>query len=349
MNVNILILCVLFPVAALWKMRFCPKVQAQVPLFSKDQSDYWKGIAALMVVFAHYVTYIGKEVQIPFILEPFRLLGPLGVAIFFFLSGYGLFAAYGLEKLHFNFVLKRILTVYIPYVCIRILFYPFLELKGVEVRGISDYIRYVLGITVAQYWFIIVIMCMYLIYFLTSRIKTLIYMKLGILIFSITMLSVILYSWKGTEYSYWWGNNILFLIGVLYAFYQHKLMELLRSKYVTLCLCTLGAFFCTCILYFKLEKIWLVADKALAGILLVNLIILLTRRCNLCSPFITYMGKHSLYLYLTHIQLYQVISRRFNILNPIVIAVYFLSVIIIPVFLKKVLTYVLSGLNRKLI
>lgn len=84
---------------------------------TKDTSNAVKVLAALMVMFHHYSQYIMANGLSDSIF--YQLLstqgGYLGVAIFFFLSGYGLMESE--QKIHLSlaaFFKRRFLNVYLP-------------------------------------------------------------------------------------------------------------------------------------------------------------------------------------------------------------------------------------------
>lgn len=89
----------------------------------KGTSDWIKLIAALMVAFHHYSQYAISELgETGFIYRLFSYLGGyLGVALFFFFSGYGLMYSEMKEHLSINeFLKKRIAKIYKPVIIITI-------------------------------------------------------------------------------------------------------------------------------------------------------------------------------------------------------------------------------------
>ena len=86
-------------------------------MITKEASKWLRGIAILMVVASHYAEWIGAGN-----LEPLRefisRLGDYGVDIFFLMSGYGLAKAVGSKKISLEFVWKRAISAYFPYLLI---------------------------------------------------------------------------------------------------------------------------------------------------------------------------------------------------------------------------------------
>lgn len=82
-------------------------------MISKEDTQLLKGLAILMVIVEH----LGQVLHIA-ALNP---LGPIGVCLFLFISGYGL--SYSYEKNGRNgYLKKRVLKVYVPYLVSVIIF-----------------------------------------------------------------------------------------------------------------------------------------------------------------------------------------------------------------------------------
>lgn len=82
---------------------------------SLELSSLLKGMAIIFIAFCHVGNYFCR------FLTP---LGGIGVAIFLFISGYGLTCSYYKNGLY-NYWLKRIATVFIPYLILQILTFSF--------------------------------------------------------------------------------------------------------------------------------------------------------------------------------------------------------------------------------
>ena len=209
---EILIFYVLFPLAILWGIKIKGRSETKESLLSVKESDIFKGIAAWMVIFTHYTTYLSREGISLGILSPFMRLGSLGVGIFFFLSGYGLaVSSRKKEKLGFSFLKKRLINVYVPYVIMQAVSYILL---GKSYTG-GELVLYILGI-IEPKWFIIIILLMYLCFWMIDYIGLNKYREVISFIFSIS-LSFTLYMLGFEEY--WYATNILFVVGLVFGKY----------------------------------------------------------------------------------------------------------------------------------
>ncbi len=110
-------------------------------LFSRGLTDFLKFIAALLIALGHYSSVVNEQTSnlVYKILPLFS--GYVGVAIFFFFSGYGLMMSEKRNHLPLkSFLVKRILKVYFPVVIVSFLWQIVLWPDG---RGL-DYVPHAL-------------------------------------------------------------------------------------------------------------------------------------------------------------------------------------------------------------
>lgn len=82
--------------------------------FTKNDTSIVKGIAILIVIISHWYRYAAVESRFHFIYH----LGFYGAALFSFMSGYGVYKSYVNRGFYKNWMVKKILYVYIPYIII---------------------------------------------------------------------------------------------------------------------------------------------------------------------------------------------------------------------------------------
>ncbi len=343
MSIEVIILYILFPLLMLKGIKLEGKEEdGEVSFFSKAETNYLKGVAALMVVFAHYCLRLEEEQRLLMIVAPFRYLGPLGVAIFFFLSGYGLYMSHKIDKLSPSFIIKRFLNVYFPYILIRILSIPFSNMIGLELNSFKNVFNYIIGIVYKPFWFVIVIMLIYFIYYIISMIRISENKKMVCLSLAIVFLSIILYLIFGLEQSYWYGNNLLFLFGVLVAKYRDKINGFINNQYSGIFIFDIIAMALGCMLYFIAKGLVLIFVKMLTGVFLVVLLMLILRKISITKSFMGVIGRYSLYIYLLHSDLYRIINYFFNTEKAIVTIIYFIMTIIIPILVKYLIDFIIG-------
>lgn len=340
--INMIVLCIIFPFALLADVR---KIQrAKNVLLTKQDSNYLKGMASLMVVFAHYCLKLEEEHRLVFYIKPFRYLGPLGVAIFMFLSGYGLFASNHLEKINEKFLLKRIKNVYIPYIIVRIMF---IMLKNYQFDSVWEAIGYLAGV-IRPYWFIIVIMIIYIVYYFVSKINVDVDKKMGILVLGILFFSIIMYKIYGIEESYWYGNNLIFPLGVLAARFDKPIVDFLKTYWWRLFGVVVICLGLSCRYYFISDGILRIIGKFVLACFFITFLIMVMQKIDLRSKSIIFLGGYSLYIYITHSTIYTCMREYFVMNDESVTLIYFVLIVVIPIVLKSVIDFVFSYVERYL-
>lgn len=318
---EILIFYVLFPLAILWGIKIKGRSETKESLLSVKESDIFKGIAAWMVIFTHYTTYLSREGISLGILSPFMRLGSLGVGIFFFLSGYGLaVSSRKKEKLGFSFLKKRLINVYVPYVIMQAVSYILL---GKSYTG-GELVLYILGI-IEPKWFIIIILLMYLCFWMIDYIGLNKYREVISFIFSIS-LSFTLYMLGFEEY--WYATNILFVVGLVFGKYEKKLTNFINLHYGICVLISVMGFGTSIVLYSLGTRDLAVLGKTVASIFLVFICVEIVLQFRLNSVIMQWCGKMSLYLYLVHSTIYVFLFKYWELFLPLKTIVFFTVVIL---------------------
>lgn len=286
--------------------------------FMKQDSMFFRSVAILMVVAAHYsdLMYIESGYRLWNILNK---LGRYGVAIFFLVSGYGLTKSIKNKELDIHFLFRRIKAVYVPFICMQLLALIFIGIPN-DNMTIKDWIFYFLG---TDYWYIIVIFSLYCLFYISMK-----YIKrnqeLGLFIL-VTGFNILLIFMGCDEW--WYLTNYVFNFGVYLAI--HKCSKERRSLLFTI-LCFAG-FVGSSIVYPRLDGVILhdffkiVAALCFAGFVWFAYAIF---------PFhikigpLNKIGECSLYIYVLHVQ--ALIFLRVHNLTSFMVAV-LLSLIIVVV------------------
>lgn len=131
-------------------------------VISINTSNYLKGIAMVMVILSHYAEWGFDRFSNSGTAAFLEKLGDYGVGVFFLLSGYGLYTAYGGKKTHIDFLKKRFFKIYLPYVIMAL----FISAASGGLTKISSLFGILFGI---DYWFMLVIFLLYISFFLAGR------------------------------------------------------------------------------------------------------------------------------------------------------------------------------------
>lgn len=152
-------------------------------LITRDDTRILKGIAIIMVVVQH----LGQAVDIG-IVNP---LGPIGVFLFLFLSGYGLTCSY-LVNGRREYLKKKIMKVYAPYAFAIVLFllWSFVIRDFPESGTIIKYFFF-RSLPQGSYWYMLLLFYWYIMfYFLSFVIDRDVPLILGLILFAALILMV---------------------------------------------------------------------------------------------------------------------------------------------------------------
>lgn len=203
---------------------------------SKDNTDCLKGIFALCVLLHHLYQRSGLFGH-SILGGILQYLGFWSVAMFFFLSGYGLFFSYkrkGQEYIH-SFPRKRILPFYLI-ICFLILVYGAERLLLSQELPLTLLIKSLtLGDTViGNGWYLQVQLLLYLLFYvfykwIKRRQVQFIALSVGVAIYAVTMLLL------GFSDN-WFITVFAFLVGVLWAMHKEAIDDFIekpRHRYAT--------------------------------------------------------------------------------------------------------------------
>ena len=297
MLVIYLICFFIFPFCALFPVKSVPVKEV---LLEKDDTDVIKGIAACLIILAHLIIPMKIEYSgISSILYVYTVTGGMGVLLFFFVSGYGIYKGYAEKDFTIKFWYTRIFHMYLPTVMIQFVFC----LIVILINGSFD-IKRILFDSFLAAWFVDVIMIQYLIFFIAWKFSKGRQNVLITLSFLGSIIVAVFFYMK--EFNPRWYNGLLlFPIGMLVACKEEKLIMYLRDKWAT-CLCAFGiafVFWGGVFAYGKGNYVGIDICKVLAGICLCLFICTIFIRIKFCSNVMSYIGKRSLFYYLVHLNI----------------------------------------------
>lgn len=181
---------------------------------TRDGSSALKAVAIIMVITDHIGQAFGIGIVNP--------LGPVGVFLFLFLSGYGLSCSYEKNgrKRYFP---KKLIKVYLPYVLTVMLFLlGCLCLRG-ELPDPAKAGRYLLLLTLPQgsFWYLRLLFYWYVVFYLL----TFVYDKRRLLVPMLCAAALLIILIKRDEHVYIW-NFLSFPLGVLAAKFPELIAKL---------------------------------------------------------------------------------------------------------------------------
>lgn len=269
-------------------------------LFTREASVWFKWAAIVMVIASHYAEWWSwftvEEGTREVIRFGLSRMGPYGVAIFLLFSGYGLAKSAGNNRIGLKFILKRVLSVYIPYLIMIIL----IEFLSGGLQSLADLSDIWYG---QDFWYMTVMFSLYIGF-----------MAIWLLIKNRHVRAVLmavftyLYSnhlYNAGEYDFWYISNIAFVMGVLFALYEAEVLKL--NTILRAVLMVVFAFGSTYVVYSGLyiEHIWTqpldeIKSRIYAVTIFTFFIAFLASVWCYYDPVGRFLGKYSLYFYLSH-------------------------------------------------
>lgn len=133
---------------------FFKKEKIEQKMFNIEQTQYLKGIAIILIILCHTIGQTKETVMA-------TPLGGIGVAMFLFMSGYGLQESYKRNQLS-GFWQKKLLRIFIPYTI-------FITIKSF-IFGNFNFKEYLLDIFFihTSYWYIGYLIKCYIFFYLSS-------------------------------------------------------------------------------------------------------------------------------------------------------------------------------------
>ena len=182
-------------------------------------TDVLKFIAAIMVAMGHYSGHALDYVENPVLRFFVMNGGSIGVAVFFFLLGYGLMMS-ELKSHHgfLAFIKRRLMKVYLPVLLVSAIWGVVIWPDGTGMEHLPAYFYLVFwGFSDGILWFVRVIMVMYIIFYGYSVIRSNKHWRLAYLAASTAIVYTIICFWLES----WCAISVpIFTLGVMLAEYN---------------------------------------------------------------------------------------------------------------------------------
>ena len=199
---------------------------------SKDKCLALRGILSIFIVIHHLTDNLLYE---GFLFYQFRRVGYFIVAIFFFLSGYGLMLSYLKKGRNYfkGYWKNRIGYLFIVYFLTAVLYTAYHNIFIKSGITLETFIKsfYNSETIVSSSWYIIVQLLFYILFWIAFCKLDKSKVKLGLLIISILVIAIMFAFHLGGYPTYWYLSDIAFIIGIAYAFYKERIDILLKNHY----------------------------------------------------------------------------------------------------------------------
>ena len=317
-------------------------------LFNKDISTWFKGIAIIMIILSHYAEwwtwFYTEEGTSELIRNGISRFGPYGVAIFLLFSGYGLTKSAGNHRIGIKFILKRIVSVYIPYFILVLL----IDLLSGGLEDMEDIIDLFYG---NDFWYMTVLFSFYLAFMAIWLIFTNCHIRAVLMVIFTYWYSNYLYN--AGEQDFWYISNIAFAIGVLLALYEPVIIKVVNKiSFVATLIFAAGSVAVVRSALF-VEHIWEqpvdeIRSRIIAVTIFTVFIVFLASRWNMYDNVLISFGKYSLYLYLSHTFLFMWTINHFKYEMSINFVIAAVVIIVVSIAMGALIELLLKPVIKKL-
>lgn len=279
----------------------------------KDQTDTFKGIFALLILFSHLRAHISLDGRLDSLYNQlFILLGQITVVPFLFYSGYGILQGVrkkeGYVKTFFrNRILKFLIGYNIVAVTIGVIWYCIGKTYPWENYLLAWCGWKTVGGTISDgggLWYIFVLLVLYLITYAVLQIFGRLRQKdekqyLRMTVITVFVLSAgfmaVLTFVKSSSEDYWYNTLMAYPFGMVYAICKNRLDFIMRKTWVWLC--SIGAVLIGVGAIFVLGLKDAVSYSVM-GFLFMTFICLLTMRVRMVNPVLKWIGGLSFGIYI---------------------------------------------------
>lgn len=259
---------------------------------SLENTNCAKGLLSLCILMHHVARSLSNCKS----LSPFQHIGGMVVAIFFFYSGYGLMIQC-LNKPDYekNFLSKRTFSILIPYAIVTPLYMWIHNASFIEmIQGLYNGFP-----VVSNSWFVIHIFLFYIVFWILMVLCN----KKTVFMISGATLVITCWVWitfKNTESSYWYNCSHLLIIGMLWAVFGEKIINKIRNHYFVSLSCFTALFLLNYFISRQKNGFELYCYRNIMYVLSTMIFLTIIQKISFKNQLISYMGKISFEIYLTH-------------------------------------------------
>ena len=280
--------------------RVVPVSDMHEDYLSLDSGRQLRGACAITVILHH----LAQRCDDGLVIHAFDNAGVLAVAVFFFLSGYGLQKSH-IQKADYSkhFLLRRLPGILLPYAIVTCLFWGMYALNGTFYDLLDIVMSMLHGKPIVLFsWYILSILLFYIVYALLMKIFRKRYWGL-ILGACLWHVLYILICMKMHFNVCWYNASSLFILGMLWATYEPKMNAVCSRYYLWLAPVVWISFlllfiFNDAIASWTSIKGTLLLLSVVYALLFVPAILLFTMKFKIGNRVLSYLGKISLELYL---------------------------------------------------
>lgn len=296
-----IVLYFLFICMTLYEMKILPHGVHNEQYLTKDSCNSYKGLCSILVIITHTQAWCTDDIII-------NSIGLYPVAIFFFISGYGLAKRYIEDPFYYKgFMMNRIIAgLAIPYFIMNIIYWCYHAING-KLWSLKEIFSAIVSdrMLVAFSWYIIAILLFYMWFWILMLLFRNKYWLLlaGIFLFYIVYEYVCL---KNNMPGQWYLTIHMIIVGMVWVKYEESIIYFIRKYY--LYFSTLLLALCT-ILYAKFNEIIEIGSHIpyfsllfyiIVVFLFVLLLLVILQKIRIGNNISYFLGARSLEIYMVH-------------------------------------------------
>lgn len=313
---------------------------------SKENTSCVKGIFAFIILLVHITQFHPISVH-PYVNYLITSMGYLSVAVFFFLSGYGLEESCKKKSGYLNTFWKhRILPLYGTYLYVMAIYLICFLCLGRSFSPATVLKSILLYATIVNNgWFFFAIIVLYIIFYLTHRLlKSSLLQTIGMGIGLILWCMACIYF----QFGYWlWISVFAFLAGILWQHYKEKIDAFASQTkgYITGCISTSLGFCITWLIghMYRLPQSVYFTFQMISAVFFVGVIMWLCMKIPVQCRITRFLGRYSKYIYAMHGLVLNIFSNYLKVENT---ALYLLIVIPGSILLAIIAQKVMAVASR---
>lgn len=222
---------------------------SETSFFSKEQTDWLRGIAILLVIHSHYFAAVDMNCFSGISRQLLSSIGFLGVGLFVFMSGYATMISY-IRKPNYlsHYIPKRLVRLYIPFLIAYTVFVIIMLCYGKKLST-EDF----LGIPIMSLphtinWYLKVQLGLYIVFYFVAKI----FKNIRIIILALSLICVAFMIVGAITKipNFWFESSFLFPLGMIFALNKNKYFNYFCKHQVICSLSSSLVMLLTYILYY---------------------------------------------------------------------------------------------------
>lgn len=276
--------------------------RTDVDYLSNKSTKSLKGLLAILIIFHH----VSQKITTGENFSNFEYMGRYIVALFFFLSGYGLYFQYSNNAMYMeNFLRKRLVRIFIPFFVFIVIYVIYRATLG-EVVNVDFFLSFWRDHSNIIYngWFINSIIILYVIFYVSFKMK-----GSKIAIFKLVFFILVYIFWKVyRSHGDWEYVSIMaFLLGVVWMKHRNLIDKFIEKNYFV-CLVSFSILMYVFHHYEAIMKNIGITNKYvyygivgnLCTMIFVVYYLLLTNKLDFSNKYLDFLGGISFEIYMIH-------------------------------------------------